>query len=789
MSYPKLFKANENLVDDDRFPIGKILSIENDARLKKPFLFTWSGLNSDQGEVRHNDLIFTNESSIAKIELSKGQRITARPETLLRLKDQSLEIKNGGLELDLKGSGKELKIIVGDNSFTLNPLSNSKVTISSVAGQGKFQVSQGSINIKTESIDVQANAGEEVLAGAATVSKAQAQLKLLSPVDTTLLLSPSEKVSFKVENALETASIKVTNLDNQRTLSTSLEGSLELTPGEYSWQVISDRPISHKAFFSVKAQVQAPKLVSPRHLEEIVFYDQKPSALLKWDSSDNSILEVSDQFQNIFFSENLDSNSKQIEFSSEGQFDWKVKVDSKLTSSPWSSTRSVIVSRLDYQQGDVAVIELKRPDQLAKFDWEGVSVGKFILSKSRDLKNVIFEKSITDQKSIEVPVGNTGVYYWKLVGDQASSFRPKKVIIRPTPAPTKPASPPKIELKLRPKKQTSSSFSIFSNAYASEFESITITFPEIENAKEYEIEIYSDQNLKNLIEKVVTTSPSFNWTPPRAGSYTWRLRYKDHWNRWSPYSDSSMIAAKMEFIQAKKKKVVKKAKIKRPRRKPVRKKIVKKSPVRKKKRVRRKRITKRKPKKRVYSNHISAFYAPSLVSYESEKDQSIKIDGNALGGHAFSWYQKTSYPIRLDYSSSYGSVFESESFVSRSLSLSSSKGFKMFNLGASVMFNQISDYELSGASVISSDDASSVGLGLVADSAINIGTANALNVIASAHFVGLTHLSLSLSYDYPYKKRLYFETILKSTYLKTDTDGGNISSQTFQLLVGPKYKF
>jgi len=119
----------------------------------------------------------------------------------------------------------------------------------------------------------------------------------------------------------------------------------------------------------------------------------------------------------------------------------------------------------------------------------------------------------------------------------------------------------------------------------------------------------------------------------------------------------------------------------------------------------------------------------------------------------------------------------------------------MFNLGASVMFNQISDYELSGASVISSDDASSVGLGLVADSAINIGTANALNIIASAHFVGLTHLSLSLSYDFPYKKRLNIETILKSTYsktvkhFKTDTDGGNISSQTFQLLVGPKYKF
>lgn len=781
VSYPKLFLNSSDSHAASSPAIGKIISVENDARLKKSFLFNWNDSSSGD-QIHNNDLIFTNEQSEAIFELSKGQQVSLKSQTLLKLKDQSLEIKNGEVALSLTDSSKDLVLIMGGQEFTLRSSEASEVTVSSEQGENKFQVSKGEVLIKAQNINVTAKAGEEVRAWAARTSKARSQINLLYPKDQTLMLAQDDEIRFQAENAPQAARVQIKNLSTGETIERPLTETATLPSGEYEWTLSLDgESVSHPAIFSVVQALAPPEQLRPTPLEEIVFYDDSVQVEFSW-TQGPGILRVKDEFENSYFSEQVDSASESVEFFREGVYSWEVKSKTRLAESPWSSSRKLIVRKMDYQEGSPIVIELKRPNQLAEFNWEGgpEAGASFKLSKTRDFKNIAHQEEISGKNSVKVNIKDIGVYYWRIEGPNGpAALRPTKVLIRPTPPPGKPQAPPSLEFKLRPKKRSASAFSFFPSAYAESFEEITVAFDPIEEAKVYEIEIYSDQRQQRLVKTLKSEKPSFNWTPPRIGSYTWRIRFQDHWGRWSPFSDPSQLSASVDsrFIKKPKKPKKKVAPIVKKKKKktlPPPPKIVRK--------------IEPKPKKE-YTNSFTGYYAPASVTYENTKEQTIEVEGVAVGGHGFEYLRRSETPLSINYQSNYGKVFEEEEFSSRSLELGLARKFKGISFGASALYRDISGYEVENDAVIASERISAIGLGISLRTQINIGAPNPLVLVASAHTLQVNQTAISLSYDYPLKKRLSLETKLRGELFSIKDEESEINSQSFQAFIGPKYLF
>lgn len=779
ISYPKLFLQTESNLVADSPSIGKILFTENDARLKKSFLFNWNNSSNGQ-ELHNNDLLFTNENSQASFELSSGQQATIKSQTLLKIKDKALEVKNGEVELDFGGTNKELNIIVGGQQFTLSSKKKSKLKVTAGEGESRFTVSKGEVQIKAQNINLTAKEGEEVKAVALEATKADANIEIISPKDETFILGKNEFIQFKAENAPEAAKAKVTSLTSEKEYIIPLSKNVSIPPGEYEWSVTEKgESLSHPAEFDVVSKISSPTLSSPKDLEEIVFYESSTRVNFRWEGIDGSILQVTDEFQNLHFSEDVEGNQKSVEFFNESVYEWKVKSKTSRQESDWSDSRKVMIRKVDYSEGEPIVIELKRPNQLAEFSWENSpNESNFILSKTKDFKNVVYTRAVDGKSNVKVRIPDVGVYYWqvKTKEGKTTKTRPKKVLIRPVPPPSKPKAPPRLRLKLKPKSVKADFFNFFSNAYAQAFEEVVVSFDPIEDAKEYEIEIYSDQKLKRLVKSIKTEAPSFKWTPPRVGSYTWRIRFKDHWDRWSPYSDPADMAALVDSRFIQKRKVVKK-------KRPVKKKIVKKAPTKKSiKKI----VRKQKP---LPKNSIAAYYTPSTITFENTKTQKVEVEGEALGGHGLEYKMNSRYPWLVNYQSSYGEVFDGEEFAIRGIQAAITYPFGNYQIGISSLFKNVTNYNTADGTPKSDDGISSIGLGIYALAQIKIGGLNSLNFELSAHALELSQFAFSASYQFHLKKRFLVETKLRGELFEITTDDDEIKAQAFQAFIGPKYLF
>ena len=776
-SYPKLFSHSDFSANSDVPNIGKILNTTNDARLKKSYLFNWD--QSYSGDIiQNNDLIFTNENSQAEFELSQGQKIALKSQTLIKLKEQSLEVKNGEVELSLADNSQELKILVGQKEYTLRSNKFSKLKVSASNGQSRFQVSQGEVRISSQNIDLTAKAGEEVLADADDASKALANIQILSPKDELYILSKDQGVEFKALNAPKDATALITG-PNNNSINRQLDTEVILGPGEYTWSVAKgEKLLSHPANFQVLQKISAPSPLAPGNLEEVLTYEQEADVLFRWQSDQDVIFQILDEFGNIFYSGEVSKSEKTISFPSDGLYRWRIKAINENQESDWSETRKLIVRTQEYQEGEAVVIELKRPNQLAEFSWDGDAPkgSVFKLSKTKDFKNLVGSQNLTEKNHAKVHIPEVGVYYWKVEtsGDRSLTLRPKKVLIRPTPPPEKPQAPPALKLKLKPKKRSASLFSFFTNAYAENFEEVMVAFDPIEDAKLYEVEIYADKTQQRLVTTIQTETPNFKWTPPRAGSYTWRIRFQDHWGRWSPFSDSSDLAASMDSSFNKK--------AKRKTKKKKQKKLAKKLPLSKS-------ISKEVKSVATYKNSLAGFYAPAQMSYENKKERDIRIDGTALGGHGIEYLRNGSWIGKLSYYSNYGKVFDDQEFSQRSLSIGAGMPLGSFALGVSALAVDISDFEINGNQAQASSRNSSIGLGVFAQAQFNIGAANPLKLEAAYHGLELTHTSFALSYDFSLKERLLLETMLRGEALSVESKEDEINSQSFQAIIGPKYLF
>lgn len=774
-SYPKAFhRQSSELSAIDA--IGAIASVKNDARIKKSHLFNWNAGNKGS-PLAPGDLVFTNRNSEADLLLNEGHKISLSSQTLLKIKGQELEVRNGAVEIALGQNEKALKIKLGDDHYVLSGKGDkgAKVSISSQAGKSKFLVSEGNINIKGKNIDVDAKGGDEVVASAQSVRKSDVNITLVYPNNESILLAAGEKLQFKASGAPKGSFANISTSSGEMTA--PLDTDIALAPGQYTWALANEEgALSPQAFFDLKVISPAPKLIAPENLSTHYFYGDQTSIDLKWKAEEKVRLQVYEATGRLALSKGGLEKSHETKLIKEGTYSWQARVETPSHESQWSSPSAFVVIKQDYTKGDPIVIELERPDQLAKFDWKNSGPGdRFVLSKRADFSTTLREEVVGKKNSFETVIPEVGIYYWKLVKEsgEASSALPKRVLIRPTPPPSKPKTPPALRLKL---KNRSSSFwrklinliSPISIAHASEYEEAVISFDEIDRAKIYEVEIYQDKRLKTLVYKTQTNSPSFSWSPKRGGRYYWRLRFQDHWERWSPFSDASALSVTLE----KKRKRIAKRKKPRPRKAAPPKKLVA-------------RVKKTAPKSQ-RDWKASALYLPSSISFQQEN---IEINGEALGGHSGELNYKN---YGLIYRSQYGDVFDGQNYFQRQLNIFALYDLMGIKLGPSLMAGMNSSYELSSdeSSVVEGENQNFFLPGIRAEKSFKISEDSAFKLGASGHFLSGSFIEAFTQLDYALSEKFGIEGILRWSSLALETeDDETIEQSSLSLGLGPYYRF
>lgn len=229
--------------------------------------------------------------------------------------------------------------------------------------------------------------------------------------------------------------------------------------------------------------------------------------------------------------------------SDEGEFFVKVKA-AENPLDQWTSESRVWVKDLSKEKNlEVYTVELSRPDQDVNFSWSGAE-GEYLfeLSRSQDFKDIILSRKVKDS-DIKVSIPEVGSYFWRsrfLSDGQWKASPPKRIIIKPTPAPERPKSLPKLKIPLKLKKKTSL-FNLIPRAYASESTFVSLKLPHHEDAKFYKLEIYRDENLKELVFTRTSVKNQITWQGARSGKFYYRYSIIDHWDRESEFSEASLL--------------------------------------------------------------------------------------------------------------------------------------------------------------------------------------------------------------------------------------------------------
>lgn len=250
-----------------------------------------------------------------------------------------------------------------------------------------------------------------------------------------------------------------------------------------------------------------------------------------------------------------------------GKYRWRLRgTDIFDRKSEWSEWKTFIIEDMSEQSNmDAQRIQLKRPDQLVKFNWENESGEQtvFELSKDQIFSNVVIKRELTGAET-ETVIPDTGVYYWrsrKVRPDGSVKMsRPVKVIIEPAPAPAKPQKLPDVEVPIEwkvndPKTTRWNILDFFiSSAHADDITGIVrVEIPSNEDAKEFLIKIFKDEELTELVLEKTIQGTTFEWEGARPGTYYWQYAVIDHWNRKSPFSDLAFLTVTgKEIVKAEK---------------------------------------------------------------------------------------------------------------------------------------------------------------------------------------------------------------------------------------------
>lgn len=369
-----------------------------------------------------------------------------------------------------------------------------------------------------------------------------------------------EKLSHQVEwNDIDTKTVTVSG-------SSALVNVTPNTP--FRWRVRIQDEKRPEAVWSEWQEVKITFIPKPMIPTDLIPHDveyqtyEKPDEKieLSWKGQASNELEIKDP-ENSISSHTVEGNSFEYVAKIGGAYFWRVRgIDSHLRTSEWTEWKTFSLEDLSGQKSAEGVqrIQLKKPDQSVTFNWDAASgtTSVFELSKDPDFKKIV-KKIEVSKNSTQVNVPEVGSYYWRsrqyLPDGTFNVSVPKRVIIEPVPAPTKPEKLPDWEVPLEdmPAKTTmlENIFNFFiSSAHADEMKGIVrIDLPVKEDAKGYVVRIYKDRKISELVFEEQLSTKHFEWLNATPGVYFWQYAVIDYWDRKSLFSDLSQLTVKGEL--------------------------------------------------------------------------------------------------------------------------------------------------------------------------------------------------------------------------------------------------
>lgn len=302
--------------------------------------------------------------------------------------------------------------------------------------------------------------------------------------------------------------------------------------------------------------------LTPELIEKINYKNEATHYLLSWNGpkagvnykikikKDQKILELE-----------TEQTSIPINLKDAGEYQWEIYgetlsgvVSNKLT----GKILIKIPLQITQLPSEGAVIELDKPDQLVAFKWDKVDEAtqyQFELADDPTFKKIIVGREVV-ANNISTSLANTGRYFWRVKikrGDKIEFSHPVSVEIRPSPPLERPEDSPDIKIKLKYLEEKSSYHLIdffFAQAHAADQIAIAEwNLPANPRAKNYIVEIYKDPELRELVIRIETEIPHVIWKDALAGTFYWRVSYRDFWGRNTEFSKISMLSTEASTPQ------------------------------------------------------------------------------------------------------------------------------------------------------------------------------------------------------------------------------------------------
>ncbi len=330
------------------------------------------------------------------------------------------------------------------------------------------------------------------------------------------------------------------------------------TDEAFSWRVKVQDTNRPEAIWSQASSLKVksysyPKLpdnLHPDGVEYQTFSESGESVELSWSATGETGIEIQGPDGNI--SETISTGSYVVQAKKSGVTKWRVRGTDKFSrASVWSEWKQFTLVDMSGEKNAEGIqrIKLDRPDQEVTFSWESEKGNNvFELSQDRNFEKVVVTKEVKGSET-KLSVPKTGTYFWRSREYRKDGTlhvsEPKKVIIEPIPAPSKPEALPPMEVPLERAAPTTTMWDFFiSPVYADDVLGIArLHLPKKENVKFYVLRIFRKGETKALVEEKLT-EPSFAWNNALPGEYDFQYAVVDFFDRQSPFSDRSTLIVK-----------------------------------------------------------------------------------------------------------------------------------------------------------------------------------------------------------------------------------------------------
>lgn len=783
LSINKLFLTNTNQNQTLLEIIGEIGSYKNDVRLKRSQDLAWNFVKRNKLPLGINDSVFTNSNSQVDLVLEDQQELKLKSESLIRIKKRDeILLQSGEVEITLKDNAKPLSLNIGNVTYQLKGRGNAKVKITNTQSKKVVQVENGAVEIQKNDQKLEVNSGEKVEFDQAKLSATHANIDLIYPRGT-VILKRGERLLPEYQSNLAVKKILLIREDKTFELSPGEDISLRGAQYQYSLEMEKSEIKAPIIDFTLIKEIDAPKPYLPKDLVSYETVNDEYAVNFEFRNSRQKEIQIFDGTQSLIHSQVITGSLYQYKFLAGDNYQWRIRNFEEYTQSQFSEFRKISVHKIDITNLNAVKIELSRPNQLVEFNWENKKSSNvtFRLSRNADFSGDVLEKSVKGDKT-KITIPEVGTYFWT-VQDKQGAKTPTKIIITPTPAPTRAPKIKNLNFEFELPNKSSSLFEKIINflipkAYAQDQSNeLKIQVEKIEEAKIYEIEIY-DSN-KNLVYQKKSALSQFDWSPQKTGQFSYRVRYQDFWRRWSPFSDYAQIQVKAKFIEVvKKKKTQKKKKYQAKKAKKV--------------------ITKKKMKTESKSKEfklLSNYYFYSLRSLNATQngDDEFEIDGLSTTGHGITFVFQSPYEFTdmfvLHYQSQYGVVFDGQDYNQRDLHLGANFTFNHFQLTPYLGLHQHSIYELSGSDAELSSVESTYSLGVRAAYPIIYGKYLTYSPYLKLSALGVNSLAFGISGEYRLKNQFYALLNLASENKIYNSLSEEVKAQSIHILSGIRYDY